>query len=396
LAADPSKPVHAFTPVVGAYDKAAIRYGYMAADDKTTMTTKTRPAELLKVVQEAENFQTCYDGDTQGQDPGCMPYDFSGDPLSYFEAKLNLIASRQREVLANSVLPGRSYKNFGNAAHTLLFMAGNAGLKIMEWIGGMNNTYGHRGLDGGHTNAILRKPVPVEMQRRALKLVLRIIHAQENGFVPKPEDMKYLVAGSSIDRVTSEDISYDLRRIASALSSNLLSTKAVMRLYSQETFDLDASQGFTVGEMLATVQSTLFARGLDKVSANDWNSQEYFISSIIYLHKLTSLPAAVRAEVDIQIQRTDSALSHALKALQARKVAATSAAESVSDQAFKAPADDELLHAHLLGMHEELYRAVCASASECILPSWSGAQATVPAMTALSLIAVMLGTQIFG
>jgi len=397
-----SGPVHHFSPKVGAYDKAAIRYGYMDADDKTAMASRTRPADLLSVVVEAEGIQTCYDGDADAQDPSCMRYDATGTPLRYFEEKLTRVAERQRDVLQNAVLPGRSYKNFGNSAHSLLYMAGNTGLDVLAWIGGMNNSHAHRGLDGKNRMIPARQPMPVELQRQALSLFLRVLHPAANGLLPKPEDMKYLVEGRHLDEVASQDLSYDIRHIADVLLHNLLSPKQVVdRLHAQERFALDAGsssgEAFSVGEFFSTVTSDIFGQGLDKESTDDWNLQEYYTGYLIDLYKMI-LPSPVKAQILIQIERMDKAVVSALDRLQAQ------AQLHVAPPSNAAPSSDELLQAHLFGLHSKLFDAVCDSSSKCnILPVLaakapspsttempSGAQATVPAVTALMALAFAL------
>ena len=62
------KPVHLFTPVIGAYDKLAIRYGYMESHEDAKETLK----EMESLLQDAEQFTVCINGDySRGQDPLC-------------------------------------------------------------------------------------------------------------------------------------------------------------------------------------------------------------------------------------------------------------------------------------------------------------------------------------
>jgi len=244
--------------------------------------------------------------------------------------------------------------------------------------------------------------MPVELQRKALSLYLRLLHPVENGFLPKTEDMKYLVAGK-LDQIDNLDLSYHIRYIAKVLVGQLLTTSVVMRLHAQERYALDggssSGEPFSVGEFLSTVESDLFTKSLGSFSSDDWNLQYYFVKCILELYKhSSSMPSPINALILIQLERVDQALVAALNRLENQP----ERLQLVARESSASPSKDELLQAHLLSLHTELYSTVCATSATCILPllaSWqskSGAQATAPAAAALISLALALGTQLLG
>eukprot|EP00438_Fugacium_kawagutii_P014306 Skav224018 [mRNA] locus=scaffold3238:19420:26717:- [translate_table: standard] len=68
-------------------DRLAIRYGYEGSDstasETMTMENTETSTELLKgILSEAKEFEVCYDGDVEGEDPYCMTEDLGEDSIS--------------------------------------------------------------------------------------------------------------------------------------------------------------------------------------------------------------------------------------------------------------------------------------------------------------------------
>merc|ERR1719171_2577791 len=91
-----------FTPVIGAYDKLAIKFGYMKVNDGGP-TPHLSPV-LLKVLEEAERLPVCSDEEFEiGDDPECEIHDLTSDPMKWYEDRLQLLAASQQRLLEASV-----------------------------------------------------------------------------------------------------------------------------------------------------------------------------------------------------------------------------------------------------------------------------------------------------
>lgn len=339
------KEVHAFSPVIGAYDKLAIQYGY------TSTAGPNGSLRLKEILDAAEKFETCYDEDAgNGEDPLCAMYDLGENPVDFFEKQLALLARVQKHMLEQTVLPGRSFASYGQAVHSTLNRALQMGASLVPFLGGIQNRHAH---SSGNRNASgVRKPVPIKMQRQALQVLLKLLRPYRAGLLPQDEDLPYLVEGN---RDGYYLYSTDLEEMMETLSSRLLGrTMTVERLVQvRHQASLLGSQSadlaLSVAELLGALGAGLLS-GLKSVDNRSQPSlemhlQRHFVGGLVRLYKNSTLPADLAAEVLLELQAAQSA--------------SLDAATGVSGTQ---------LQAHLALLNRDLSEVFCLTTDVCLSP----------------------------
>lgn len=398
--------VHLFSPVLGEYDKLAIRYGYSevgppnASADAAAAKRQpaTLEAELKSVLLEAENYATCYDADRiMGQDPACAAYDMSADPLQYFEDELRRLAEVQRNLLNTSVMPGAPYTHYGDAVDTVLLMAESTGIKVIDWLGGMDNQYVYRRADGRHTPKSARRAVPAEVQKRALSLALHIARPEKAGLMPPQEAVPYLVAASGgSGSVESLDLALRERAIGRQLLLKMLAPGVLLKLHAEEQYQMydGKSGGLPIGEFLDLVTKEVMKDGFKTNSLSEWDLQRVLVQGLTDAFD-SKLPTAAIAHVTKHLQRLHKETAAAL-----REAPEPSEMEEEQEEKGKL-ADSEVLRAHLMSLHQDIHKALCngRDASQCslggALPSAAARPVALPALAAalvLGAAALACGT----
>mmetsp|Transcript_58041 Transcript_58041/g.136019 ORF Transcript_58041/g.136019 Transcript_58041/m.136019 type:complete len:974 (-) Transcript_58041:104-3025(-) len=296
----PGDPLtHLWSPTVGGYDKLAIRYGYTHL---TTPASDPGLHEILEdVLKEAENFQTCYDDDNRGEDPSCLDYDLSSDPVGYWEQQLSLYADVQRHLLDMSVVEGDSYHLYGHAVQSVLggFLP-EIGVNAIWYLGGVNYTYLHK---YSSQERLSRQPVPVEIQRRALDVALKLLRPKNEGLLPPEHNLPYLVDGVHLAGVISSfdltDIVAQLRRV---LLEEMLRAERLLQIHKQENIlRPSAAVTFTVSELLSSLVYSAMSAGLDQVASEDERDlQRLFVQILSSSLPVDAdfLPAEVVAQIE--------------------------------------------------------------------------------------------------
>jgi len=307
--------VHAFSPVIGAYDKVAIRYGYMEAADQLPGSVLPMAPELQYVLVEAEAYPPCYDTDSSGEDPSCVAYDFTSDPLRYNREKLRRIADVQSNLLDTVMRPGASYKRFGESARELFIMAGNVALDGFSWVGGTRNIYLHQSMDGRQERRAARQAVPASEQREALTLLVRVLHPQKAGLLPPQKDFRYLIQGTFDDEVSSWNPEDEVIYVTSTLVARALDPIKIAQLHGQETFAAAVSPElprFGVKDLLSGLVLDIIGDGQNISNPSEWNLQASLVKSLANLYvNGTALPESVSSQVLLQIGHIDALLADA-------------------------------------------------------------------------------------
>lgn len=261
--------VHVFTPVVGAYDKLAIRYGY-AVDTG---------ANLVEVVNAAEAYDSCYDDDTYYEDPLCAAYDMTSDPLRYYDERLKLIAQAMKYLVNMSVANGDAYTQYGNSARGVISQAFSIGATLVPWLGGIEHTYAHRN-DSKPPNEA-RQPVSAEKQRKAIGLILRVLRSEKSGFLPPPEALPYLVAGDK-DFIYSLDIEEGVRIMTANLINRLLSVDRIRQIHKQEHLLGTSGDGLTVADYFTELIDGIIGEGLEVAlqDPREWDLHRQLVYSL--------------------------------------------------------------------------------------------------------------------
>mgnify|MGYP002803376676 FL=1 len=305
-----SHMTHVWSPTIGAYDKLAIQYGYT----HSTSTNAEAAPILEDILRKAESFQACYDDDNYyGEDPSCIDYDLSSDPVGYFDGQLSLFAEVQRNLMDTAVLPTQSYQLYGHAAHMILSSyVPEIGFNAASYLGGLNNSYLHKYHDQAGKPT---QPVPATTQSRALQVVLRLLRPKDSGLLPPDEAKPFLVESlSSQGAIGSFDVADVVSRLRTMLLQELIGHERLVKVHRQEAI---SSESFTVSELLSSVVQSVFAAGLDTpISDDEKDLQRRFI--YIFASKLVahgSEHAAIMSQLQHYKSFTQQMIEAALEKL---------------------------------------------------------------------------------
>jgi hypothetical protein len=347
---------------IGGYDKLAIQYGY--TDLEHAESEQLRSQELDSILAEAETFEVCYDGDNIAfsEDPFCAMHDLSSDPLEYLSDRLNLFARAQLYLLNMSVVPSESYTLYGNAAESVLSMTHQVGEDLIHWLGGIRHNYVHPQAKGAASSRKARTPVPLTMQRRALKmLVLRVLRPRRSGLVPPSESLPYLVQGAS-DQVFSMDLENSIRKMTASLVANSLSESRLLQIHKQENILDDHMDRLSVGEFLETFINALMIDCMYTPWPSEWDLQMQLLQGLKNLFLTTeAMPESVASQVVYQLRRLR------VKVLDAEKK--THAENFAVEFNGTQPLKKDLWMTHLALLRRELSEVFCEPDSlNCVSP----------------------------
>mmetsp|Transcript_95158 Transcript_95158/g.226525 ORF Transcript_95158/g.226525 Transcript_95158/m.226525 type:complete len:1001 (+) Transcript_95158:101-3103(+) len=303
--------VHIFPPTIGAYDKLAIRYGYSEPSESPTEAFYG----LAALLEEAKAFDVCYDADEElGEDPFCMTEDLGEDPVAFHEKRLTRIARVQGELHKRYVQADGPWRNYGNSLGSLLREAEVAGLSLIPWVGGIRNSYAHRGPVWNASKA--RRPVPLRMQRRALEAVLKLLRPDAAGLLPPAEALPFAVTGEE-DSLKSLDLVRLSENLIKKLLAKLLSSKRLLQVRKQELLVAsatpqsasDGADALTVEEFLTRMSDGILGGfHLDshpEASASltaEMTLQLEFVRSMTALFE-KDLPASLEAQLLLQLHQ---------------------------------------------------------------------------------------------
>ncbi|KAJ0409748.1 hypothetical protein ATCC90586_001061 [Pythium insidiosum] len=175
---DNAKPTHDFyQTVIGAYDKAAIAYGYKPLDDEKPGHMSPKLAALAKA---APLFLTDEDADLW-TNPMSQRFDISSDPIDYANDRLELVKAL-RATIISKIPEDASWTALWRYEAALLSMV-NATIDVVQpFLGGVKVTHAHR---KANENAYTPEYVSKADQTRALAVLQRIISA-DTGVFPDP------------------------------------------------------------------------------------------------------------------------------------------------------------------------------------------------------------------
>jgi hypothetical protein len=327
--------VHLFPPAIGAYDSLAIRYGYAQEDPDY-------PQMLDEVLQHAEMFQVCLDGNRAGMDPLCETDDLSSEPLKYYEGQLNLASAALRRLLHDAVAPGQAYMDYGDAVLRVMQRSYDFADKLLLWIGGVNVSFTHRSLDGEPGRAALQ-PIGATDQRKALDLLFRLLRPRSSGLLPPDEEAAQflVVSDPSDDGATTLDLREEILEVRRSILQDLLSSTRLLSMYAYEfgPNQRNRSSFFGYGELLAELTSGIMSEANFSGDAEpkEWNLQMSLAECLKKLHEDPALPQEVAVHVSSQMRKTRKAAGRMLARLQEQDSGTS-----------------ELLREHLLLLRERL------------------------------------------
>jgi len=294
---------HIFTPVIGEYDKLAILYGYMnfSSDEKDPEVR----ASLDAVLEKAESsFQTCYDDDqSASDDPTCLAYDISSDPVQYFEDQVYWYASLQKDLLERAVEEKGTYEEYGKAVLSTYALSLSAVIDLASYIGGINNTYLRNDAVGRKPGNFARKPLPVNMQRRALSMLVKAMRPTELGLLPATDALPYDIDGDAaygyIYSVDNENLYLSFcEEVLGALFSTVAQVCKQEHLLSGVK---NAPEALTLNEMMRSmIAAASVDYRTDVLSASEKALQISFAKKLVALSR-TELHAEAAEEVNFQL-----------------------------------------------------------------------------------------------
>jgi hypothetical protein len=304
--------VYLFSPVIGAFDKLAIEYGYADAPSEASQEMPKVPKELQKILREAETYPVCTDGDRQmGQDPTCDTYDFTSDPIRYYEDQLALFAKIQKHLLDAAVAPGDSYYHYGEAVEDLWYKVRSIESKLSGWIGGFNTSYSHRSSGGANVEAT--RPISPLVQKRMMDVANMILHPRTSGLLPKLEDQRFMVerlssSWNGIEAVDSENLA---RSIREQLIGSLLKESGLERMEM-----LEGLGGMSVSSYLKIVTNAAFSpdgETLATADASEWDLQRLTVNRLGILLNDPKISARLAAHVSICMSEVERSVDAALQ-----------------------------------------------------------------------------------
>jgi len=307
---DNTSDVEYFPSVIGAYDKLAIRYGYLKVSEGWL-----EEEELQKTVHDAEAFEVCYDDERIfAQDPYCSAEDLGGDPLDYYERQLERLVRVQSHLLS-IVQSDEAWTAYGRAVQSVLGQSLDLGLRAVSWVGGIKMTHRHKRGQLGNMSA--RQPVKLKMQQHALNLTLKLLRPGPAGLLPPEEGLPYLVDGRQ-DSIHTVDLDSEVERFMDNLLGALLSAERLIQLRSQEHLAGEASSSpLRVADFLTRLTDGVLGdmAAEENTTAEEINLRMKFIRAMKALYA-QSLPADLKAEVLLQLRRAHDLGFSAVQSLQ--------------------------------------------------------------------------------
>ncbi|GAB0493489.1 hypothetical protein MMPV_004772 [Pyropia vietnamensis] len=262
--ANPADHTAYFTPVIGAYDYAAIKFGY--GDFKTD-------AELSSFAETAATeygltFATDSDGvHPNGPDPLASLWDVSATPLDYHENVLQLsrkVATRLMNATSADV--DASWLDFTRSMETALKVAARSLQYATKFVGGQLPSRAHSTGRAGNAGSVPLRPVDGATQAKALALILRELDPRSGvlGASTVATYGLYMVhrVGDSCEKASTQclgfaasDVPQLLRELRGHVLSSLLHPDRLNRLTASRAM---ASGVPSVSSLLRQVTDTLF------------------------------------------------------------------------------------------------------------------------------------------
>jgi len=198
---------HFFTPVVGAYDKWAIKYGYTPIPGEKCCS-KAPELEAIATEYQTADFTFATDEDAiagGGVDPYTVQHDLTADPMRWHLDRLQLVSETQRDLLARTVRGGERFERLAHAELRLLMTTLTACRGLNRFVGGLRVSRRHAEVcsasdcqrpEGDGPPPL--EPLAVERQREALEGTLGVLSARMGqGPLPDASLQRYSVLRES-------------------------------------------------------------------------------------------------------------------------------------------------------------------------------------------------------
>jgi len=316
--------VHLFTPHIGDYDILAIRFGYTKVSESEEKNgVPITPLELKELLEEANDLQNCNDDDEYyNEDPLCRAYDFTSEPLKYYDDQLKLLKKLQRDLFNREVDPGEPFYLYGGIVSSLLRKAFGIQEDLYYWLGGVNTSRMHRSLNTSSTQVPVQ-PIPVKDQRQALQVVLEIMDPYKDGLLPPPEALSLMAEkeGDFVHRFHPHSVIRDQQKM---LLEALLRSSTL--IYVDEAKDIDGlSADILLTDMVAYIMG-----GPDGItlingsSAQNVNLQDQFVGFLAQPRAdADQLPADIELVLVSAMEKAKAAVDGAVHLLSKQNVSSS-------------------------------------------------------------------------
>jgi len=257
----------AFSPVIGAYDKWVIKYGYSKLEDEANSWK-----QLDAIADEAKHgkFSFATDLDVSyrgGYDPYTAIGDLGSEPLTFHEDRFLLIQEVQDVLYGRAVKAGESFTRIFDAQYRLLSMAYGSSGSIARFVGGYKMSNLHASADcpdeppqSGSAGDCLppgaarpMEPVDERLQSTAAKALLHYVimapmgtggeasiygrHSLQHWSVASFGDQSYSFLPSGYSAVVALLRQLVLRSLLSRTRFRRVDASSKMQAYSKEGFD---------------------------------------------------------------------------------------------------------------------------------------------------------------
>lgn len=358
--------VHLFSPVIGQYDKLAIIYGYM---DETNSTGSSYPS-LEAVLEKAEGYQNCLDGDMGSGDPLCMQHDLSADPVRWYENTLELTKESQKQLLDTAVAPGQPYAKYGDSALQNFMVTTGIGLRLADFLGGVNISHIHKGATGSNWGRDPNQPISAAMQQRALSTLLKIMRPYSSDLMPPRKTRAFLVKRNT-DGISKVDMREEVRYRQELMLEKLLDPSMFAQMEESDGFmDTEGARGLTCGDYLRQLFTGIFQYNNTALTSlqfrrYEWDLQIMFLKELKELYQQNDMPMEVLSQISFRAESAKKAVDDALqgmepdkdKQLKASSFLAGSAAlrnTAIAAELAQNAKPEDLLREHLLGLRDML------------------------------------------
>ncbi|MCB1210583.1 MAG: zinc-dependent metalloprotease, partial [Verrucomicrobiales bacterium] len=162
-----------FTTGPGPYDHWAIEYGYSEAMEDPVK----EEGRLTKIASRSHAHELAFANDAddmrrtgKGIDPRAMLFDMSSDPVTYGDARCQLVQEKLTALLKEYPKQGESWEPLSRAYVTLTSEASNALIAMSRYVGGL---YVERAFVGQSPDTVPYRPVEPALQLRAIDVLAK-------------------------------------------------------------------------------------------------------------------------------------------------------------------------------------------------------------------------------
>ena len=291
-----------FSTGPGPYDHWAIEYGYSEALEdpvkeqaRLTAIAARSHARELAFANDADDMRRT----GKGIDPRAMLFDMSSDPVTYGDARIQLVQEKLATLLKEYPKQGESWQDLSRAYVTLSSEASNALIAISRYVGGL---YVERAFVGQAPDTVPYRPVEPALQQRAIDVLAKWAFAPDALEAP-PELLSHLQRQRRGFDFSKEDESprlHDQRaKLQRTLLDHLLHPNMQERLVDSALYgDAPPLQG-----LMARLTQAIFtgdpATGPDTIRQN---LQTDYLDRQIRILNSGNTPSVINASAFAQVQ----------------------------------------------------------------------------------------------